>query len=227
MGRNQKLQLAHAKLKDALHYWIELFDSLNIIKSAIPHHYYLEGGAIKLENLKQCDYNVNGHRLTLDHVEYVEAITLHYNCVADRKLTIEKQMDPIMQRIHEQLLMNNLKFDLKEISNDYDYIERGIFTMTCEVSITINIVTDLENMQIKINTKDLEKFNEYTYIFDFDEFDKDVSKELAKVIITKPNIFRTINKHQQTIRTTLTRTPRLEPDSDDSASSRPNTPKIG
>lgn len=229
-GRNQKLQKlqrAHAKLKDALHYWIELFDSLNVINPAIPRHYYLEGGAIKLENLNQCDYNVNGRRLTLDHVEYIEAITLHYHCVADRKLTIEKQMDPVVRRTREHLLMNNLKFDFKEISNDYGYIERGIFTVTCEVSVTINIVADLENMQIKINTKNLEKFGEYTYIFDFDEFGRDVSEELAKVIIAKPSLFRTMGRHQQAMRATMTRAPRLGPDSGDSPSSRPNTPKIG
>jgi len=227
MGRNQKLQFAHAKFKDVLHYWIELFDSFNVIKSAIPRHYYLEGGAIKLENLKQCDYNVNGRCLILDHVEYVEAITLHYNCVADRKLTIEKQMDPVVRCMREQLLMNNLKFDLKEISNDYGYIERGIFIVTCEVFVMINIVVDLENMQIKINTKDLEKFGEYIYIFDFDEFGKDVSEELAKVIIAKSSMFRIMGRHQQVMCITLTRVPRLGPDSGDFASLWPNTSKIG
>src|SRR5450759_1878170 len=55
-GRNQRLQLAQAKLNDALHYWVELFYSLNVIKPVIPRDYYLEGGAIKLESLMQCDY---------------------------------------------------------------------------------------------------------------------------------------------------------------------------
>ena len=41
---NQNLLLAHAKLNDALHYWVELFNSLNVIKPAISRYYYLEGG---------------------------------------------------------------------------------------------------------------------------------------------------------------------------------------
>ena len=203
MGRDQKLQLAHAKLKDALHYWVELFDSLNVIKPKIPRHYYLESGTIKLENLMQCDYNVNERRLTLNHVEFIEAIVLHYRCVADGKLTIEKHMDPVVRRMREHLVTNNLKFDLKEFSNDYGYIERGVFTVTREVPVTINIVADMANMQVKISTKNLEKFGDYTYIFDFDEFGKELSEELAKVIMAKPSMFRTMGRHQQAMRATI------------------------
>lgn len=199
-GRNQKLQLAHVKLKDALHYWIEVFDALNIIKPVITRYYYLEGGTIKLENLMQRDYSVNGRRLTLDNNEYIEAVVLHYNCVTDKKLTIEKQMDPVVRRMREQLLMNNLKFDFKEVSNEFGYIERGTFTVTCEVSVVINIVADLENAQIRISEKNLEKFGESTYIFSFDEFGKDVMEELAKIILAKPSKFRTMGKHQQATR---------------------------
>jgi len=196
-GRNQKRELAHVKLKDALHYWIEVFDSLNIIKPGITRYYYLEGGTIKLENLTQCDYSVNGRRQTLDNNEYIEAVVLFYKCVADKKLTIEKQMDPVVRRMREQLTMNHLKFDLKEVTNDFGYIERGTFTVICEVSVLINIVAKLETSQIAISAKNLEKFGESTYIFDFDEFGKDVMEELAKIIIAKPSKLRAMGRHQR------------------------------
>lgn len=199
-GRNQKLQLAHVKLKDALHYWIEVFDSLNIIKPGITRYYYLEGGTTKLENLTQCDYTVNGRRLTLDNNEYIEAVVLFFKCVSDQKLTIEKQMDPVVRRMREQLLTYNLKFDLKEVTNDFGYVERGTFTVISEVPVLINIVARIESAQIGITTKNLEKFGESTYIFDLDEFGKDVMEELAKIIITTPSKFRTMGKHQQAAR---------------------------
>jgi hypothetical protein len=226
-GRNQKLQLAHAKLKDALHYWVDLFGSLNVITPAIVRQYYLEGGAIKLENLEQCNYSVNGRRVTLDHVEYIGAIQLRYNCIADGKVTVEKQMDPVVRRMREYLQMNNLKFDFKEFTNDYGYIERGIFTVNSDVPVAINILADLENMQVKIATKNLEKFGEYTYVFDLDEFGKDVLEELAKVIIAKPNVLSTMGRHQQAMRATMTRARQLGRDCDDAASSLPGTRKIG
>src|SRR5476651_806446 len=154
---NQNLLLAHAKLKDGLHYWVDLFNSLNIIKPVVSRYYYLEGGVTKLENLLQCDYNCNGRRLTVDHHDYIEAIVLRFRCVADGKITIEKVSDPMVTRLRDHLWTNALKFDVKEVRSERGYVERGIFTVACEVPVTITIVGDLENAQIKIVTKNLEK----------------------------------------------------------------------
>lgn len=206
---NQNLLLAHAKLKDALHYWVELFNSLNVIKPVITRYYYLEGGVTKLDNLLQCDYNCNGRRLTVDHKDYIEAIVLRFRCVGTDKLTIEKQSDPMVQRMREHLWAHNLKFDVKEVRNDRGYTERGIFTILPEVPVVVTIFGDLETAQIKITAKNLEKFGEYTYVYDFDEFDKDVLEELGKAIIGQSNAFRTTGRYQASMRTTTTRAPRL------------------
>jgi len=221
---NQNLVLAHAKLKEALQYWIELFNSLNVIKPVVSRYYYLEGGVTKLENLLQCDYNVNGRRLTLDHHEFIEAIVLRFRCAGEGSITLEKQSDPMVQRLRDHLWQHNLKFDVKEYRNERGYVERGIFTIPCEVPVMITMVADLENAQIKIITKNLEKFGEYTYLYDFDEFGKDVLEELAKVIIAKPNAFRTAGRHQQAMRTTTTRAPRAE--SEDPVPAQPERSKM-
>jgi hypothetical protein len=206
---NQNLQLAHAKLKDGLHYLVDLFNSLNIIKPVVPRYYYLEGGVTKLE-VQQCDYNCNARRITLDHHDYIDAVVLRFRCVADGKITIEKVSDPMVQRLRDHLWTNALKFEVKEVRNDRGYVERGIFTIACEVPVTITVAGDLENAQIKIITKNLEKLGEYVYVYDFDEFGKDVLEELGKVIIAKPNTFRTKGKHQQAMTTTSARAPRAE-----------------
>jgi hypothetical protein len=205
---SQNLLLAHAKLKDALHYWVELFNSLNVIKPPIDRVYYLEGGATRMDNLRQSDYNVNGRRLTIDHKDYIEAIVLRFRCASDQKLVIEKQPDPVVQRMREHLWTNNLKFDLKEIRNERGYVERGIFTLNAEIPVTVTMIGDLENGRIKVVAKNLEKFGEYTNIYDFDEFNKGVLEELGKVIIGKPNNFRTLGRYQESLRTTATRPPR-------------------
>ena len=51
-------------------------------------------------------------------------------------------------------------------------------------------------------SKNLEKLGEYTYTYDFDEFGKDVLEELGKVIIAKPNTFRTTGRRQEAMATT-------------------------
>lgn len=199
---NQNLQLAHAKLKEGLHYLVDLFNSLNIIKPIVPRYYYLEGGVTKLENLVQCDYNCNGRRLTVDHREYIEAILLRFRCAGEGQITIEKRSDPMVQRLRDHLWTHALKFDVSETRNERGYVERGTFTVKCEVPVTITVASDLENALIKITCKNLEKLGEYTYSYDFDEFGKDVLEELGKVILAKPNAFRTTGRRQQAMNTT-------------------------
>ncbi len=199
---NQNLQLAHAKLKEGLHYLVDLFNSLNVIKPVVPRYYYVEGGVTKLENLLQCDYNCNGRRLTVDHKDYIDAIVLRFRCVADGQITIEKQSDPMVQRLRDHLWTHALKFDVNEVRNERGYVERGVFTIKNEVPVSITIAGDLENALIKISVKNLEKLGEYTYTYDFDEFGKDILEELGKVIIAKPNAFRTTGRRQQSMMST-------------------------
>lgn len=210
---NQNLLVVHARLKETLHYWVELFNSLNVVKPQISRTYYLEGGATRLEGLQQSDYNVNARRLTVDHRDYIEAIMLRFRCASEQRLTVEKQSDGVVQRMREHLWANNLKFDLKEIRNERGYVERGIFTVPCEVPVTIVIAGDLEKGRIKITCKNLEQLGEYTNVYDLDEFGKPVLEELGKVIVMQPNGFRLLGRHQESLRvTTVTRPPRPEPE---------------
>ena len=223
--RNQSLLRAHAKLKDALHYWIELFNSLNVIKPAIPRNYYIDSGAARFDNLMQCDYNVNGRHLTQDHRDYIDAMVLRFRCVADRKVTIEKQGDRLVQQLREHLWTNNLRFDLQEIRNERGYVERGIFTLYCDVPVMINVAADLDNSRIKIITTNFASLGEYEYVYDYDEFSSEIMEELAKAILGKPNAFRTLGRHQQAMRATPIRMPRQEPD--DSAEPQPLQTETG
>ena len=131
-----------------------------------------------------------------------------------------------MQRLREHLWTNNLKFDLKEIRNERGYIERGIFTLNCEIPVMVTMVGDLENGRIKIICKNLEKLGEFTNIYDFDEFNKEVLEELGKVIIAKPNNFRTLGHHQESMRSTTTRPtrPLAEPETRPAPPSKPQAP---
>ncbi len=204
---NQNLLRVHTKLQDGLRYWRDMFDSLNVIKPVVPRHYYLEGGVTKLD-LLQSDYNVNGRYLTIDHHDYVESLELRFRCSAEGSLTLEKQSAPMVQRLRDHLWANNLKFEVKEVRNERSYVERGIFTVKREVLVAITIAADLEKTQIRIVAKNLEKLGEYVYLYDFDEFGMEIMEELGKLIIARPNAFRTMGRHQQAMATPATRVPR-------------------
>ena len=217
LGR--QLQLAHAKLSETLRYWITLFDSLNVIRPSIARCYFLDGGSVRLDNLMQRDYAVNGRRATRDHRDYIEAVVLRFRCAAERKVTIEKQGDRLVQQMRDYLWMNNLRFDIKEIRNERGYVERGIFTLNCEVPVMINIAADLEKSQIAVITANFETLGKYEYYYDYDEFGNEILEEIAKAILGKPNAFRTLGRYQQAMRVTPTRVAHRE--IDDSAQPQP------
>src|SRR4051812_49029874 len=98
---NENLRAAHARLKDSLHYWVDLFNSLNVIKPVVSRYYYLEGGATRFENLLQCDYTCKGRRLTVDHHAFIKATVLRFRCVGRGQITIEKQSEPMVQRLRD------------------------------------------------------------------------------------------------------------------------------
>lgn len=197
--RNQQLQAAHDKLNETLHYWVDLFNSLNVIKPPVPRYFYLDGGAIQLENLLQCDYNVNGRRRTVDHRDYIDAVVLRFRCVSGEKLKVEKESDALVQRMREHLWSHALKFEVDEI-RERGYLARGTFTIHPEVPVTVTIESDSERSQVKISTRNLEKLGEYEYVFDLDEYGTPVLEELAKLILGKPNAMRSSGRHQAAAR---------------------------
>ena len=197
---SQNLLAVHDRLKEALLYWVDMFNSLNVIKPVVTRTYYLDGGNATLDPLSQFDYNVNGRRKTVDHHDYIEGIVLRMRCTTDGALTVEKESSANVERMREHLWSHNIKFDLKEYRNDRGYLERGLFTIPRDVAVMVTIVGDLERGQIQMHTKNLEKLGEAHYLYDIAEFTREINEELAKMILGKPNQLRALGRHQQAAR---------------------------
>lgn len=221
---SQNLLAVNAKLKEALAYWVEMFNSLNIIKPVVERTYFLDSGNVRLEGLNQIDYNVNGRRKTIDHHDFIEGVVLRFRCYSDQKVAVTKESDAHVERMREHLWSHNVKFDVKENKNERGYVERGQFTILCDVPVMVTLFGDFEKGHIRIHTKNLEKFGEFHYVYDIAEFGREISEELAKMILGQPNNLRTLGSHQQALRPASTPSrigrpqapqPEPEPETDD------------
>ena len=192
---NEKLQAAHARLNGALQYWVKLFNALNVVKRDIRRSYYIEGSA-RLENLLQCDYNVNGRRQTVDHHDYVDAVVLRLRCVGNEKLTIEKESQVLVDRLREHFWAHGIRFDVREMKRAGAYVDRGVFSIVPEIGVTITIAAEIDNSQIKLTMRNLERLGEYSCVYDYDEFDEALLEEIAKAILAKPHTLRTLGRAQ-------------------------------
>ena len=188
-------KIARAKLNEALKYYTELFNLLKVTKPVIARCYYFNGDG-RFENLLQSEYDVKSGRRSADQTNQLKTIVLQFSCSSEQNYVVERQSQPMVESFRNYLWENNLKFDVKEIRNERGYVERGIFAVRHHVPVAITIVSDLEHKQIKITAKNLEKFGECMYVYDFDEFGKDILEELAKVILAKPNNLRALGREQ-------------------------------
>jgi hypothetical protein len=194
-NQNQKLQASHARMKAALHYWVEFVKAINIVKPVISRNYYLEGST-QLENLLQCDYDVNSRRITVLHQDYIDSIELRLRCASDTPITVQKESEVLVKRLREHLWQHGLKFDLREIRKEGAYIERGIFTIHSDVTVRLTMTADLDHSQITLTVRNLERLGEYSYVYDVDEFGSEVLDELGKAILGKPHKLRSMGRRQ-------------------------------
>jgi hypothetical protein len=192
---NEKLQASHARMKAALQYWVDFFKALNIVKPVIPRNYYIEGSA-QLENLIQCDYDVNSRRITVQQQDYIDSIELRYRCASDVAITVEKESDVLVKRLREHLWQHGLKFDLREIRKEGAYIERGIFTIHGDVTVRLTMTAELDNSQIRLTVRNLERLGEYSYLYDDSEFSSELLEEVGKAILGKPHKMRAMGRLQ-------------------------------
>lgn len=193
--RVQKLRQAHAHMNQALHYWLEFFKALNVLKPPIRRRYFIEGTST-LEDLVQCDYNVNSRRITVDHHDYIDSIELRFRCVSNEKLTIEKESNVVVTRLREHLWQHGLKFEAREIRREGAYVERGIFTIFGDVTARLTIASDVDHGVIKLTVRNLERLGEYTYVYDYDEFSPELFEQIGNAILAQPNQLRRIGRHQ-------------------------------
>src|SRR5215213_579835 len=185
-NESQKLQASHTRMKSALQYWVDFFKALNVVHPVIFRNYYIEGST-QLNNLVQCDYDVNSRRMTVGHQDYINSIELRFRCASDTPVTVEKQSDVMVKRLREQLWQHGLKFELREIRREGAYIERGVFTIDADVTVRLTMTADLAASHIKLSVRNLERLYEYSYVYDDDEFGPEVMEEIGKAILGQPN----------------------------------------
>lgn len=192
---NAKVQAAHARLNEALHYWVQVFKSLNIIKPPVYRNYFIEGST-QLTELLQGDYGVNGRRRTVDHRDYIESVVLTYTCIGTAARTIEKESQALVERLREHLWSHGLKFDVREMRGPGAYVERAAFSINPHVAVTLAFAADMERSEIVLTTRNLERLGEFSYRYGYDEFGPPLLEEIGKAILGQPHRLRSLGRAQ-------------------------------
>jgi len=196
----QNYQALHNALLAASHYFSELAGSLNTIKPQVLRTFFIEASS-KLENLNQVEYAVRDYRTTVENADYLNEVLLRFRCVG-QGLVLRKESQAMVKLLREHLWSHNLRFECNETKNDRGMVESAVFTVNGEVPATVSITGNRDNGMIRLRMKNVEKLGELDYQYEISEFTQEVLEEFAKLLLGKPNKFRTLGRHQQMMHTT-------------------------
>ena len=196
---SQNFLLVQKKYKEINHYLLELVNQLNVLNLDLRRQYYIEGFGM-IDDFRPRDYALSIDSIRIGQKDFANTLMLRFKCATEKNITVERNVPAQIDNLKEYLWQNNLKYQCTEYKNERGVVSRAIFNITSEIPISIRFSADFENAKIFLQMKNFGGLTVNEYIYDADEVDAALLDEMAKYLIDKPNTFRDIGRHQQSMR---------------------------
>ena len=196
---SQNFLLVQKKYREIHHYLLELVNQLNVLNLDLKRAYYLEGAGM-IDNFRARDYALSIDSIRIGQKDFANTLVLRFKCVTDKGITVERNVPTQIDNLKEYLWQNNLKYQCTEYKNERGLVSRAVFNISSEIPISVRFSADFENAKIFLQMKNFGGLTVNEYIYDADEVGSDLLDEMAKFLIDKPNKFRDLGRHQQSMR---------------------------
>ena len=196
---SQNFLLVQKKYREIHHYLLELVNQLNVLNLDLERAYYLEGAGM-IDNFRARDYALSIDSIRIGQKDFANTLVLRFKCVTDKGITVERNVPTQIDNLKEYLWQNNLKYQCTEYKNERGLVSRAVFNISSEIPISVRFSADFENAKIFLQMKNFGGLTVNEYIYDADEVGSDLLDEMAKFLIDKPNKFRDLGRHQQSMR---------------------------
>ncbi len=128
-------------------------------------------------------------------------------------LAIESFADHATERLCNYLQAYGLRFETQAFRNDRGVTLRTVVSVLPDVPASITAYADWPSGTVRLKLRNVEAIGDAEYTYDPPEIDRKLLDELAKLILAQPNEFRSMGKHQESLRVRIVATPpRREPD---------------
>jgi hypothetical protein len=196
---SQNFLLVQKKFKEIHRYLLELVNQLNVLNLDLKRAYYLDGAGM-IDDFRPRDYALSVDSIRIGQKDFANTLVLRFKCVTDKLITVERNIPTQIDNLKEYLWQNNLKYQCTEYKNERGLVSRATFNITSEIPITVRFSADFENAKIFLQMKNFGGLtvNEYTY--EAEEVTGELLDEMAKFLIDKPNKFRDMGRHQESMR---------------------------
>ena len=207
---SQNFLHVQVKYKEIHHYLLELVNQLNVLSLDLVRPYYIEGFGM-IDDFRPRDYALSVDSIRIGQKDYANTLVLRFKCATEKTITVERNVPSQIDNLKDYLWQNNLKYQCTEYKNDHGVVSRAIFNVTNEIPITIRFSADFESAKICLQMKNFSGLTVSEFVYDAREITTELLDEMAKYLIDKPNKFRELGQHQQSMRE-LTRQARQNKD---------------
>lgn len=196
---SQNFLLVQTKFKEIHNYLLELVNQLNVLNLDLVRSYYIEGFGM-IDDYRPKDYALSVDSIRIGQKDYANTLVLRYKCASDKVIVIERNVPAQIDNLKDYLWQNNLKYQCTEFKNDRGLVSRAIFNVASEIPVTLRFAADFENAKIFLQMKNFSGLTVGEFTYDAHEITPQLMDELARYLIDKPNNFREVGQHQQSMR---------------------------
>lgn len=196
---SQNFLLVQVKFKEIHNYLLELVNQLNVLNLDLRRSYYIESFGM-IDDYRPRDYALSVDSIRIGQKDYANTLLLRYKCASEKNIVIERTVPAQIDNLKDYLWQNNLKYQCTEFKNDRGLVARAIFNIASEIPVTLRFAADFENAKIFLQMKNFSGLTVSEYSYDAAEITQPLLDELAKYLVDKPNIFRELGRHQQSMR---------------------------
>ena len=196
---SQNFLLVQKKYKEIHRYLLELVNQLNVLNLDLKRAYYIESFGM-IDDFRPRDYALSVDSIRIGQKDFANTLVLRFKCATEKTISVERNVPSQIENLKEYLWHNNLKYQCTEYKNERGIVARAIFNITNEIPIAVRFSADFENAKIFLQMKNFGGLTVNEYRYDADEVNSDLLDEMAKYLIDKPNQFRDLGRHQQSMR---------------------------
>jgi hypothetical protein len=196
---SQSFLLVQVKYHEIHHYLLELVNQLNALSLDLIRTYYIEGCG-QIDDFRPRDYALSVDSIRIGQKDYANTLVLRFKCATDKVITVERNVPSQIDNLKDYLWQNNLKYQCTEYKNERGLVSRATFNVTNEIPVTIRFSADFENAKIFLQMKNFSGLTVSEFVYDANEVNTGLLDEMAKFLIDKPNKFRELGQHQQSMR---------------------------
>lgn len=181
-------------LRHVFFYLHELTQQLDIIKPEIQRTYQL-ADALEFSNLVWQQGFADYRTQPQSAGALIELVTFSFKLLGNGVLRTQRE-GAAVDRFRATLFDFGLPFECKEFRNERGYLERGEFTIPCELAVSLRWRADYRQGLILLETHNLERLGSAVYPIKPASIDQPLLDALGRLALGQPNQFRELARRQ-------------------------------